>query len=121
MWYMFAKAEKFDKPLNWDLNRVGNTEHMFYLARSFNSPLNFRNAWNIERMFNMFEWATKFNQPIANWNISKTGNPADYNEMFKWASSFRQNISNWNINWTCANMFYWASSMPYSYKPYRCR
>ncbi|ATU05366.1 hypothetical protein BKN14_02845 [Candidatus Gracilibacteria bacterium HOT-871] len=121
MGYMFAKAEKFDKPLNWDLNRVGNTEHMFYLARSFNSPLNFRNAGNIERMFNMFEGATKFNQPIANWNISKTGNPADYNEMFKGASSFRQNISNWNINGTCANMFYGASSMPYSYKPYRCR
>jgi surface protein len=43
----------------------------------------------------MFNIASAFNQPLANWNTSKVTNMGN---MFNTASVFDQNISNWNVS-----------------------
>ena len=43
----------------------------------------------------MFDGATKFNQPLNNWDVSNVYNMGN---MFYGAISFDQNISNWDVS-----------------------
>jgi len=45
-------------------------------------------------MSRMFEGASKFNQPLNNWNTAKVTNMT---YMFNLASTFDQNISTWKV------------------------
>ena len=64
---------------------------------------------NVTDMYNMFEGATSFNQPLNNWNVSKVTNMA---EMFWGASSFNQPLKKWNVSnvTNMYNMFEGATS-----------
>ena len=67
---------------------------MFYFATSFNQPLNNWNVSNVTNMFSMFRNTTSFNQPLNNWNVSNVTNMFS---MFEDATNFNQDISNWDV------------------------
>ena len=60
---------------------------MFYYATSFNQPLNNWNVSNVTCINSMFLRAESFNQPLNNWNVS---NVTYMNNMFAGANSFNQ-------------------------------
>jgi len=119
---MFMNNQKFNQPLNnWDVSSVTSIASIFQLASVFNQPLNnwdvslctgfvsaFRdavqfnqslNTWVIRNtatpnVSNMFEGASKYNQPMDNWDTSAI---IIITSMFLNASSFDQDLSNWDI------------------------
>ncbi len=68
---------------------------MFRFATSFNQPLNNWNVSNVIDMYDMFYNATSFNQPLNSWDVSKVTNMW---YMFSSGTSFNQDISNWNVS-----------------------
>ena len=60
---------------------------MFWFATSFNQPLNNWNVSNVRYMDELFYGASSFNQPLNKWNVS---NVTHMREMFMNARSFNQ-------------------------------
>ena len=46
-------------------------------------------------MAQMFEGASRFNQPLNDWNVSKV---KDMNKMFCKAAGFNQPLNDWNVS-----------------------
>lgn len=80
-----------DKP---DLSGITSMNGMFYWASSFNSPIG---DWNVSTVSDMsFMLAgTDFNQSLAAWD---TSNVTDMSGMFRSASNFNQPIGDWNTS-----------------------
>ena len=68
---------------------------MFAYATLFNKPLANWDVSNVTNMQNMFWAATNFNQDISNWDVSKV---EDMRGMFAFAESFCQNLNKWQVN-----------------------
>ena len=59
---------------------MGGMSGMFAYATSFNQPLNNWNVSNVTNMSSMFAYATSFNQNLSMWCVSKIPNiPIDFN------------------------------------------
>ena len=60
---------KYGDISNWDVSKeVTNMSDMFRYATSFNQPLNNWNVSNVKNMRRMFWFATSFNRPLhAPW------------------------------------------------------
>ena len=78
-----------------DLSRVTDMDSMFYLAASFNRPLDSWNVSSVTDMSLMFAGAVSFNQDISGWDVSSV---TDMNGMFFGAASFNQDISGWDVS-----------------------
>jgi len=75
---------------------VGTLTSMFEGCANLNEPkMATWNVSNVTGMNDMFNGASKFNQPIGNWVVS---NVSSMNRMFQDASSFNQNLSSWTTN-----------------------
>ena len=72
---------------------------MFQGASTFNQPIANWNVSNVTNMGSMFRGATTFNQPIGNWDVS---NVTSMYLMFYVATAFNQDLSSWaakfNVN-----------------------
>ena len=105
MSYMFYNASNFNQNLNsWNISNVINMSGIFYNASAFNNgstnaslnPLwNTITSYSLLDTSNMFYGATKFNQDIENWDVSKVTNMS---KMFYNASSFGKYIGTWNVS-----------------------
>ena len=73
--------------LRWKTQNRNDRLDFFFWATSFNQPLNNWNVSNVMDMRWMFEVARSFNQPLNNWNVSKVG---VMDSMFGRATSFNQ-------------------------------
>ena len=72
-------------------------------ASSFNQPIGDWNVSSVTNMDFMFSDAESFNQPIGNWNVSSVTNMF---RMFRGASSYNQDISIWSVeNVTSCDLF----------------
>lgn len=83
---------------NWDTSKVTSPafRDMFQGATSFNQPIaNWSWASASGDSDRMFKGATAFNQPLPNWNF---GNTTSLSEMFQNATAFNQNIGSWNLS-----------------------
>jgi surface protein len=69
--------------------------NMFDGATSFNQPLADWNVSSVISMREMFDEATSFNQPLADWNVSSV---ETMQSMFEGATSFDQPLGNWNVS-----------------------
>ena len=82
---------------------------MFEGASRFNQPLNDWNVSKVKDMNKMFCKAAGFNQPLNDWNVSNVENMV---QMFDDALSFNQPLDRWDVSnvkdMTC--MFYGATS-----------
>jgi surface protein len=76
-------------------SNIINIADLFCYATSFNQPLNNWNVSNVTNMFGMFTYTTKFNQPLNNWNVS---NVTNMGYMFYYAASFNQDLNNWCVS-----------------------
>ena len=90
---MFAKSNvvTVNRINEWDVSTVQNFSYMFNYASKFNDDIN---NWQIITDSNvnmawMFMHANAFNKPIFNWNLSRVNNLA---QMFNYAYSFNQKI-----------------------------
>ncbi len=75
---VFANASSFNQPLsNWDTSNVltmGNMTWyggMFANATSFNQDISMRNTAKVTDMWRMFLGASKFNQNLWSWDLTK--------------------------------------------------
>jgi surface protein len=104
----------FDADISsWDVGNVTTMANMFQGASKFNQPIG---KWsdkvgNVTTMANMFQGASAFNADIGSWNV---GNVTTMDKMFQNASAFNQPIGKWsdkvgNVT-TMANMFQNASA-----------
>ena len=92
-----------------DLLNCPDISLMFRGATSFNQPIA---NWNVSRVTNMdlmFWLATSFNQPIGNWDV---GNVTTMQGMFQGATSFNQPIGDWIVSkvTNMKGMFFGATS-----------
>lgn len=92
-----------------DTSNVTNMKRIFAGASKFNQPIGDWNTSKVTNMVSMFERAVSFNQPIENWN---TSNVTNMEGMFRVAYSFNQPIGNWNTSkvTSMAGMFNVAQS-----------
>jgi len=93
---MFLNNPIFNQPIdNWDVGRVASFHGMFQNADAFNQPLNSWNiAENIAttRTDFMFQTNNAFNQPLDQWDVSKVNR---MDQMFNAATSFDQSLATW--------------------------
>ncbi|NYJ27795.1 BspA family leucine-rich repeat surface protein [Allomuricauda sp. ARW1Y1] len=80
-----------------DFSKDIRLNHMFYGCSSLKGNESMV-AWDLSYVTflanNMFHNASKFNQPIGDWDVS---NIRYLNEMFQNATSFNQNLEKWNV------------------------
>ena len=92
---IFEGAEKFNKPLNWDMKTVKNASAMFKNTKAFNN--------NIQKLFDgdsiqltdassMFEGTEVFNSKIIDWNMVSVQNVS---AMFKNAKAYNKHLAKW--------------------------
>ncbi len=79
---------------NWEVENVTSFSNMFDGATKFNQPIGSWDVSNAVNMVYMFSNATEFNSDISSWDIS---NVQHIESMFIGASSFNQPIGSWNI------------------------
>jgi len=80
-------------------------ESMFYMfcrAEAFNQPLADWDVSKVENMGGMFAYAASFNQPLANWNVSNVKN---MKYMFSSAWRFNQPLADWGAHVDSWGMF----------------
>ena len=79
---------------SWNTSSVTDMFNVFYYASSFNQPIGSWDTSSVTRMSSMFSYAEAFNQDIGNWDTSKV---TDMSSMFVSAISFNQDISSWDV------------------------
>jgi surface protein len=139
---MFYGCENFNQPLgNWNVSNVTNMKKMFYKCTHFNNgtyvigdntyyyydynknkktytedKIAMRN-WdvsNVTNMISMFNYCSKFNQDISNWNVLKL----DYKELDKKYSELDKKYSVKISKPTYTDeIFFMCPSMKEEYKP----
>jgi hypothetical protein len=83
--------------------------HIFNWATAYNQPLNNWDVSKVVHMNNAFQNAQNFNQPLDKWDTSACQNMG---HMFAGAESFHQSLNSWdvhNVLWL-DNMFKEATS-----------
>ncbi|MCD0470491.1 BspA family leucine-rich repeat surface protein [Flavobacterium sp. JAS] len=97
---------------NWVLNTSAaiNMSGMFTGATKFNQPLNNWNTSFATNMSYMFYQATAFNQPLNNWDVSKVVNMGG---MFRSTDVFQQSLNSWNTS-SVKDMSYMFWAAPYN-------
>ena len=91
----FSDMEKLEFVNLEDTSNVTNMKGMFLRASKFNQPIGNWNTSNVTNMEGMFSRAESFNHEIGNWDTSKVTNMAG---IFFRAKSFNQPIENWNTS-----------------------
>jgi len=86
---MFYLATSFNKPLNFDTANVTTMYFMFKQATNFNSAINFTNTSLVSNMGYMFDLATSFNQPLT----FNTASVTNMSYMFQLASAFNSTLT----------------------------
>ena len=95
---MFEQCWNLTGPNNindWDVSNVTDMQWMFYLASSFNQPLDKWDVSKVKNMGAMFSGATSFNQPLDQWKVH---NVISMYNIFSGASSFDQNLGSWELH-----------------------
>jgi surface protein len=103
--FTFGGNTVYNQPMNnWDLSAASITSYMFSSCTNFNGNLNGTFGSTIglvsagrptNSTYNMFQFATAFNQPIGSWNTDAFNFTSD---MFRDATAFDQDISGWNTS-----------------------
>jgi len=92
----------------WNTERVTNMYNMFYYASAFNQDIGGWNTAQVTTMQNMFFEASAFNHYIGDWDTSKL---RSYSNIFRDATAFQ-------AKYTCASSSSYSS---YSVKPSSCK
>jgi surface protein len=89
-----------------NLTQVLDMGYMFYMATSFNEPINHWDVSHVLYMYGMFHSAVRFNQPIAAWDVSSV---TYMGHMFYGASSFNQPIETWDVSHVTSMVYMFGS------------
>ena len=102
MEYMFTNATKLKEGnfSDWDTSKVKKMGHMFDRTSALESPVNFRDASNVEDMAFMF-WLSK----VPSVSIGNAGKVKDMNRMFEGALVEKVEIGNTSNVTNMENMF----------------
>jgi surface protein len=76
---------------------------MFYYATNFNQPIGNWNVSRVNRMDNMFNGSTSFNQPIGDWNISGVTNFTNFMYLKTPLTLSATNLDNIYNGWVTKN------------------
>jgi surface protein len=96
MYGMFYGASSFNSNISkWDVSSVTDMYGMFYGAASFNSDISRWDVSSVTNMYIMFNGAASFNSDVSNWNLGHVTDMYYMYDMFGYASSFNQNLCPW--------------------------
>ncbi len=90
-----------------NLKQVTDLSHFFYQATKFDQPIDNWDVSSVTDMSGMFAEASSFNQSLDHWNVSKV---THMKNMFLHATSFNQPLDNWDVSnvTDMSGMFYYA-------------
>jgi surface protein len=107
----FFSCAQFNDPnvCLWNTRNVTAMTQMFQGATRFNQPVGGWDTSSVTTMQGMFVACIAFNQPIGNWDTRRV---ISFVNMFNAATSFNQQIGGWNTSSTSAirTMFSGATS-----------
>ena len=105
---MFTNATKLKEGnfSDWDTGKVKKMGSMFSRTSSLESPVNFRDASNVEDMGRMF-----YNSKVPSVNIGDAGKVKDMNRMFEGALVEKVEIANTSSVENMSNMFAHAKKL----------
>ena len=105
---MFTSATKLKEGnfSDWDTSKVKKMGHMFDRTSALESPVNFRDASNVEDMAFMF-WLSK----VPSVSIGNAGKVKDMNRMFEGALVEKVEIANTSSVENMSNMFAHAKKL----------
>mgnify|MGYP002741996040 FL=1 len=108
MEYMFVGASKLKEGnfSDWDTSNVKKMGHMFDRTSALESPVNFRDASNVEDMAFMF-----WNSKVPSVSIGNVGKVKDMNRMFEGALVEKVEIGNTSSVENMSNMFAHAKKL----------
>jgi len=87
---------------SWITSGITEMYQMFIYATSFNQNINNLDVSNVRYMNGMFLGATSFDNPLSGWIVS---NVIDMTDMFHSATAFNQSLNNWDVK-NVTNMNY---------------
>jgi hypothetical protein len=88
---MLNLGQFFNRPLDWNTERVTNMANIFYGCTNFNSSITFSNTERVTNMTTSFFGCTNFNQPLD----FDTSRVMRMDFMFKFCRNFNQPLD-WN-------------------------